>query len=141
MPLTPGGKVDLRALPAPVGSRTRPLTPYAAPRTPLEEELAAMWAEVLGTERVGINDNFFHLRGHSLLAAQLISRVRERFEVELPLREIFAEPTVAGMATAVTRCRAEQVEKEDAAQLADLLAELDQLSDEEAKRLLTGEAQ
>jgi acyl carrier protein len=79
---------------------------YVMPRTEVEWELTRLWQEVLGVERVGVRDNFFELGGHSLLATQLVSRVRERFEVELPLRELFAEPTVGGLAEAIGRASA-----------------------------------
>ena len=69
-----------------------------APRTPLEEVLSGIWAEVLGVERVGIFDSFFELGGHSLLAAQMISQVREIMQVELSVRSLFEEPMVAGFA-------------------------------------------
>jgi acyl carrier protein len=84
LPLTPNGKADRQALPAP--NRTETANGYVAPRTPVEELLAGIWAEVLRVERVGRNDNLFELGGHSLLATQIISRVREAFGVELPMR-------------------------------------------------------
>jgi amino acid adenylation domain-containing protein len=95
-PLTANAKVDRKALPAP-DSRAE-LRPFEPPRTPTEERLAALWAEVLRVDRVGRHDDFFGLGGHSLLATQLISRVRAAFRVELPLRELFESPTVAGLA-------------------------------------------
>ncbi|MBW3585942.1 MAG: amino acid adenylation domain-containing protein, partial [Cyanobacteria bacterium 0813] len=108
LPLTPSGKVDRRALPTPK------LLPeiddnFTAPRSPIEEILAAIWASVLGIEQVSIQDNFFELGGHSLLATQVISRVREAFGVELPLHTLFEEPTLAGLAKSVeTASRAEE---------------------------------
>ncbi|MES1245199.1 MAG: non-ribosomal peptide synthase/polyketide synthase, partial [Acidobacteriota bacterium] len=97
LPLTPHGKVDRRALPDPERSDEEAGV-YVPPRTPAEELLAGLWAEVLKQPRVGVHDNFFDLGGHSLLATQLISRVREAFDVELPLVRIFEAPTVAGLA-------------------------------------------
>ncbi|MBW8879773.1 MAG: hypothetical protein JF614_32995, partial [Acidobacteria bacterium] len=92
LPLTPSGKVDRRALPAPeLGERGE----YVAPRTELERRLCEIWEELLGVERVGIEDNFFDLGGHSLLATQLVSRVRAALGVEVPLRELFEHPTIA----------------------------------------------
>ncbi len=85
LPLTPNGKVDRKALPAPEASSVELSTGYQPPRTEVEELLVQLWAGVLGVERVGINDNFFELGGHSLLATQLVARVRESFQVELPL--------------------------------------------------------
>ncbi len=98
LPVTPNGKIDRRALPAPDKTRPQLEAAFVAPRTPTEEQLAAIYAEVLGLERVGISDHFFDLGGHSLLATQVISRVRQSFEIELPLRSLFETPTVAGLA-------------------------------------------
>jgi acyl carrier protein len=102
MPLTPSGKVDRQALPAPEPSRLDWAGAYVAPRGPVEEAVAGIWAEVLGVERVGAHDNFFDLGGHSLLATQVISRIRQAFPVDIPLRRLFEEPTVATLAHAIT---------------------------------------
>ncbi len=101
LPLTPNGKVDRRALPAPDANRADLGDAYLAPRTPTEQTLARIWGSVLNAERVGINDNFFALGGHSLLATQLVSRVREEIAVDLPLRDLFAAPTVGAMAAMI----------------------------------------
>jgi amino acid adenylation domain-containing protein len=96
LPLSAHGKVDRRALPAPeIGSDAEA---YVAPRGATEEILAALYAEVLGAARVGARDDFFALGGHSLIATRLVSRVREAFAVELPLRALFESPTVEGLA-------------------------------------------
>lgn len=100
LPLTPAGKVDRRALPAP--SKRRQSGGYVAPRTSVELELARLWSEVLNVDRVGVEDDFFELGGHSLLAARLSSRVRDAFQVELPLLRLFETPTIAGLAEALT---------------------------------------
>jgi amino acid adenylation domain-containing protein len=99
LPVNPNGKLDRKALPAP-GYASEDDT-YLAPRTPVEEVLAGIWAGVLSVERVGVHDEFFSLGGHSLLATRVVSRVRELFGVELPLRALFEGPTVAEMARAV----------------------------------------
>ncbi|HEX4962825.1 MAG TPA: non-ribosomal peptide synthase/polyketide synthase [Thermoanaerobaculia bacterium] len=107
MPLTPSGKVDRRALPDPGSLGLELEGAFIAPRTATEEILAAIWAEVLGVERVGAPDNFFELGGQSLLATRVVSQVREVFGVELPLRRLFETPTLAGLALAVEAARME----------------------------------
>ncbi|MBL0694525.1 amino acid adenylation domain-containing protein, partial [Comamonas sp. JC664] len=97
LPLTPSGKVDRKALPAPEAPTAQP-GQHVAPRTPTEEALAGLFSTVLGVRRVGIHDGFFELGGHSLLATQVMVRVRTQFGVELPLRAFFEAPTVAGLA-------------------------------------------
>jgi amino acid adenylation domain-containing protein len=99
LPLNANGKVDRKALPAPDWKPAEGA--YLAPRTPVEDVIAAIWAEALGRERVGTGDNFFALGGHSLLATWVIVRLRKAFAVELPLRALFDAPTVAGLATRV----------------------------------------
>ncbi|HVB29717.1 MAG TPA: amino acid adenylation domain-containing protein [Terriglobia bacterium] len=105
LPLLPNGKIDRRALPAPDRSRPELDKAFVAPRTPTEELLAEIWAQVLDIERVGIYDNFFDLGGHSLLATQLVSRMREAFQVEILLRRLFEVPTVAGLAESIEAAR------------------------------------
>ena len=98
MPLTANGKVDRRALPAPeqAGGAS-----YSAPRTPMEEILCGIWADVFKIKPVSIEDNFFELGGHSLLATQLVSRVRETFQIDLALRRLFELPTISALADAL----------------------------------------
>ncbi|HEX7243492.1 MAG TPA: amino acid adenylation domain-containing protein, partial [Longimicrobiaceae bacterium] len=131
IPLTPGGKPDRRALPEPERSGG---AEYVAPRTRAEEQLCAVWAEVLEVERVGVHDDFFQLGGHSLVAVRIASRVREVVGAEMPLRALFGAPTVARLAAWVEANRPEdqleawQVEEEEAF--------LAGLSDEEVRRML-----
>jgi amino acid adenylation domain-containing protein len=107
LPLTPNGKVNRKALPAPDPSGFRAENAYAEPRTPVEGQLVEIWEEVLGLERVGVHDDFFELGGHSLLAARVVTRLNRHFRVELPLRTLFEEPTIEGLALAVTQMQAE----------------------------------
>jgi hypothetical protein len=98
LPLAPNGKIDRRALPDPEPGRPGLDSDFVPPRTPAEELLANIWANVLKVGPVGVHDNFFALGGHSLLATRIISRVRDVFFVDLPLRTLFEAPTVAGLA-------------------------------------------
>ncbi len=101
-PLTPSGKVDRKALPAPESLRhDGEEREHVPPRTPTEEVLAGIWREVLGVERAGADDSFLDLGGHSLLAAQVIARVREALGAELVLRDVFDHPVLAALATIV----------------------------------------
>jgi acyl carrier protein len=106
MPLTPSGKIDRKALPAPDASQRRGGQVYVAPRTATERVLAQLCGELLGVAEVGVQDNFFDLGGHSLLATQLISRIRREFEIELPLRTLFERPSIEGLAVAIDQARA-----------------------------------
>ncbi len=95
LPLTVNGKVDKRALPKPGEADRVQGTTYVAPRTEIERRLAAIWQEVLEREQVGVQENFFEIGGHSLLATQVVSRINQRFSVELSLQQFFEMPTIA----------------------------------------------
>ncbi len=101
LPLTPNGKVDRKALPQPEQAVSEEAREFIAPRTPTEEALAGLWLQVLNAQSVSVDDNFFELGGDSLLATQLITRLRSALGVELPLHCLFESPTVAGLAEKV----------------------------------------
>ena len=101
IPLTPNGKVDRKKLPQ-IDLTELKQTEFVAPRNPCEEELAIIWQRLLGIEQVGVHDNFFELGGHSLLATQMLTRIREAYDIELPLRTIFEVSTVAGIAEIIS---------------------------------------
>ncbi|MFP2933270.1 amino acid adenylation domain-containing protein, partial [Pyxidicoccus sp. 3LG] len=103
LPLTPSGKLARKQLPAPDAESLRGDAPFTAPRTPEEEKLASIFAEVLRLPRISVTDGFFALGGHSLLATQVISRVRSALGVELPLRTLFEAPTVAALAARIAQ--------------------------------------
>ncbi len=121
LPLTPNGKIDRAALPAPDAANTLRDEPLAPPLTPIEARLAAIAAELLHIEAVGRDDNLFLLGGHSLLGAQLIERIGAAFGVTLPLRTLFAAPSIARLAAEIERC---------------LHAWIETLSEEDARRYL-----
>jgi amino acid adenylation domain-containing protein len=143
LPLTPSGKVNRHALPASDVNRPQLETTYVPPRTRNEELLAAIWAEFLGIEGVGAYDNFFELGGHSLLAVRVVSRIRDVFQLELPLRDIFEAPTVAGLARLVEEARDRgeegQTPRQGVARIARALDLVEQLSEREVQALLTQE--
>lgn len=122
LPRLANGKIDYAALPQVDGSRPALEIPYTAPRTPVETEVAGIWAEALGLDQVGIHDNFLELGGHSLLAGRIVSRVMRAFQVDVPLSLLFESPTVAEMALAITQRQAARL---DPAALERLLAELE----------------
>ncbi|MEM8531176.1 MAG: amino acid adenylation domain-containing protein [Chloroflexota bacterium] len=107
-PMTPNGKIDLKALPMPDWSQRTTEVDYVAPRTPVEALLVAIWQQLLGITEIGIYDNFFALGGHSLLATQVMSRVRTTFDVELPVRTLFETPTVASFTQVVAAAQQEE---------------------------------
>lgn len=105
LPLTPNGKIDRKALPMPDQSRPDLESAYVAPRNEIEENLARICVELLGIEKIGVYDNFFELGGHSLLATQFLSRLRNTFEIELPLRILFEKPVIADLALEIDVAR------------------------------------
>jgi acyl-coenzyme A synthetase/AMP-(fatty) acid ligase/acyl carrier protein len=108
-PLTANGKINRRALPAPEQSQSQKKVSFVAPSTPFEEILAEIFGEVLRLEKVGVFDNFFELGGHSLLATQIMSRVRDRFEVILPVRRLFEAPTIAELGPFLEQALVERI--------------------------------
>jgi amino acid adenylation domain-containing protein len=100
IPLTPNGKIDRKALPAPEQAQAQTHT-YVAPATPTEHAVAAIWADVLRRDQISTTDNFFDLGGHSLMATQVISRIREHFHIELAMRVLFEKPTIQAVSQAV----------------------------------------
>jgi amino acid adenylation domain-containing protein len=135
LPLTASGKINRRLLPSPDDGELALGETYVPPRTPLERDMATIWEQVLKAKRVGVYDNFFALGGHSLLATQVISRLNELLQIEIPLRTLFEQPTVAGLALAVLQREASAPKQ----QTVQFLSELTKMSDEEAERLLNSQ--
>jgi amino acid adenylation domain-containing protein len=131
IPLGPGGKVDRKALAAPDNSRPQLASAYIAPKTPIEVQLAKIWSDLLDIDRVGINDNFFDLGGHSLTASRVISRVIQTFRLNLPLKLLFDSPTVAEMASVIAANQAKLATQDE---LKRMLSNVEAMSDEEAQR-------
>jgi AMP-binding enzyme C-terminal domain/Phosphopantetheine attachment site len=135
LPLTVNGKVDRQALPAVHPTRSQLAIPFTAPRTPMEAELARFWAAVLRLEQVGIHDHFLELGGHSVLATQIASRVRDTFQLDMPLSILFEAPTAA-MAVVITQSLAGNIAHDEAVHL---VAGMEGLSEEEVRRCLAEE--
>ena len=129
-PLTANGKVDKKALPEPDDS-LHARNQFVAPRNDTEEALTQIWKEVLNLDQIGVTDNFFDLGGHSLLATQVVSRVRDHFNVDLPLSALFEEPTIENIALHLLQA---ELSSADDLEMADLLAEIEGLSEEDLKK-------
>ncbi|RUS95287.1 hypothetical protein DSM106972_090630 [Dulcicalothrix desertica PCC 7102] len=134
LPLTPNGKVNRRALPAPDQTRLELAETYVAPRSEIEQTIATVWQEILQLKKVGIHDNFFNLGGHSLIATQIVSRLSDVFQVNIPLRSLFEFPTVAGLSIAVVQNQLKQGNIEDIGQF---LVDIKDLSEDEIESMLT----
>ena len=152
LPLLPNGKIDRMALPTPVWGRERQEQTYIAPRTPVETQLAEIWTDVLPVKHPGLYDNFFSLGGDSLLATQMLARLRAAFHLEIPLAALFKAATLLELAQYIEAASQAQdgdlhadtatiqhLEREDTA-LDDLLARLEHLSDLEVQTLLAANA-
>jgi fengycin family lipopeptide synthetase D len=136
LPLTSNGKLDRRKLPTLEEVRQRIEEDFVAPRTPVEAAVAGVWSQLLGVPRVGIYDDFFELGGHSLLAYQVVSRLGESFRLSVPMRSIFDQPTVAGLALLLIRM---QLEQEDALDVARMIEEIKSLSPDEVRSVLAAD--
>ena len=147
LPLTLNGKLNLRALPTLDEVKQRAQHTYVAPRNQIEEQLAEIWKQVFGVERVGIHDNFFELGGHSLIATQVIGRVRQKLQTELLVRSVFEAPTIAELAVAIEKLEQQPKASHatihkgisrriDAQRAGDLLSKVDELSESEMDALL-----
>jgi hypothetical protein len=134
LPLTPNGKVNRRALPAPADDATG-APPFVAPRTPMETTVVDVWREVLGRERIGVHDGFFALGGNSLDATRVAVWLGQHVGFGVPVRALFEASTPAALATWIDS----HASSAAAGDLADILAELDSMSDDEARALLASE--
>ncbi|MCP2166909.1 non-ribosomal peptide synthetase [Goodfellowiella coeruleoviolacea] len=134
LPLSPNGKLDRKALPAPGTARPTLEAAYLAPRTPVEEVLAELWSTVLDIDRVGVRDDFFELGGYSLAATRIAALVGETFGVDVPLRAVFEAPTVAEQAAVLVAAGGEQ--DVDVTAIAQMALDIEQLGEDEVAALL-----
>jgi aryl carrier-like protein len=143
-PLTPSNKVDIKALPLPSEENLKQSVEFVAPRDETEMLMAEVGSELLGIEKMGVFDNFFELGGHSLLATQFVSRIKSRLKKEITLKMLFEHPTIAELAEELAsvgvRSDADEniIRSEDRgdADLSDLINQIENMSDTEAKELL-----
>jgi amino acid adenylation domain-containing protein len=133
LPRTPSGKIDVQSLPDADAAKQE--VERVAPRSPLEQAVAEIWSQTLGEPDIGVEDDFFSLGGHSLLATQVVAQVRSNFAVDLPLHSLFTYPTVSSLTEEIVRMMGDSEVEETAR----MMAELDEMSDEEAQRLLASE--
>jgi acyl carrier protein len=130
IPLTPNGKVDRKSLPGPDKSLAV-TTGYVPPSNEIEKQLAALWKELLNVKKIGIKDNFFELGGHSLLAMNMVLRIQTCFAIEIPLGEIFDNPSIAQIAKYI------QTREEKLKKFEQILMEIESLSEEQVERFLS----
>jgi acyl carrier protein len=136
IPLLPNGKADRKSLPTPQMNGVLRENQLATPSTDTEKTMEKIWAKALNADSIGIHDNFFDLGGHSLLATRIMSRIKTTFQVDLPLRIFFEMPTIAEIAEEIDQRLARRM---DSSKTNELLDELEDLSDEEARRFLNEE--
>lgn len=134
LPLTPNGKVDRLALPSPDLAHLQTEAAFLAPRTPAEEIVAGIWADVLGVEQIGVESNFFEVGGNSLLATQVVARLRQIFGVDVPLRDFLKTPTVEGLVSALAEVWGGRTAIEE---IAIALREVEHLSTDNIKDILS----
>jgi acyl carrier protein len=136
LPRTPTGKIDRNALPTPSGEPARASARDRTPHTPTQTAVAQIWERILGISGIGIDDNFFELGGHSLLAMQVASRIADAYKVDMPLRDVFESPTVAGLAERIEERIFSTTDEET---LASALEECEGLDQEHVQQLLKEE--
>ena len=129
------GQTSDAGTPGTLHSRPDLPTPFTAPENDLQEEIAAIWQQLLGIEPIGIHDDFFDLGGNSLMGTQLISQLRETFQVELPLRSLFEDPTISGVSKIISAGK-EEAESGDMSKIADMLEQMENMSEEEVAKML-----
>jgi hypothetical protein len=134
MPLTPNGKVDRRALPAPEQAWVEMEVEYVAPRSAAEKVVAEVWKKVLGIERVGVYDNFFVIGGHSLLATQVLAQIRAIFQVDVPVHHLFQTPTVESLVNVISEMWGQ---REIVEEIAETYQHVGELSQEEVEQALS----
>ncbi len=132
--LSPNGKVDRQALPIPDQNQALLTQTYRAPRSPIEEVMTEIWAEILAVEKVGIEDDFFILGGHSLKAIQLISKIRQTLEIEVAVRQVFNHPTIAQLVKEMSQSVGDENLLNE---IAITVQEIAKMSPEEVKALLS----
>jgi amino acid adenylation domain-containing protein len=134
LPRTPNGKIDRKALPRPSSQRQRPKIGYVEPRTALEGDIARVWQDLLHLDQVGVEDNFFDLGGHSILAMQVVNKLREQHSIDLPVKAFFQFPTIARMAGSLESQRSAR--QAEANRVMEIIDRIKTLSSQEAKALL-----
>jgi len=134
MPLTSSGKIDRKALPALDATRPDLENPFIPPRTPVEETLVGIWSKIFGIDQVGIHDKFLELGGTSLMGTRVVYHIRAIYRLELSVRHIFENPTIAELAVVITQRSVEQNQPKD---IDNILSELEMLSDEEAQQIFS----